>query len=447
MALLGEQEFQHVAQGALAASEADQTEVLIQSGTAALTRFANSYIHQNVEESDLNIRARAVIGKRIGVAATDVVTAEGVREVIQRASSLARLQEENRDFVSLPGPKPQATIDAYLERTAAFGPVERAAVVKEICEAAGRAHLVAAGAFRATCSETAVANSLSVWGYHRETTADANTVVMGETASGHAERLTLDAGEIDGTALAAEAIDKCKRGADPQDLAPGVYDVILEEYAVTDLMDYFAFLSFGAQAFTEKRSFMSGRLGELVMGENISIWDDGRSPAGIPAPFDGEGVPRERLDLIAAGVAKDVAWDSCYGTVAGHASTGHALPAGDTFGPLTSNLFLAPGTATKAAMLASTERGIWVSRFWYTRPVHPLTVVMTGMTRDGTFFIENGRIVRPVKNLPFTQSYLEAMNRVELIGRDTMLLPSFTGTCRVPALKIRGWDFTGATEF
>ena len=251
---------------------------------------------------------------------------------------------------------------------------------------------------------------------------------------------------IDGAALAAEAIDKCRRGADPQDLAPGVYDVILEEYAVTDLMDYFAHLSFGAQAFTEKRGFMSGGLGEAVMGENISFWDDGRSPAGIPAPFDGEGAPRQRLDRVAAVVTSDVAWDSYYGAIAGHASTGHALPAGNTSGPLPTNLFLAPGTATKEEMLASTKRGVWVSRFWYTRLVHPLTVVLTGMTRDGTFLIEDGRIVRPVKNLRFTQSYPEAMNRVELVGRDAMLLPTLTGACRVPALKVRGWNFTGATE-
>ncbi len=270
---------------------------------------------------------------------------------------------------------------------------------------------------------------------------------MGETSSGHAERWTMDAGDIDGAALAAEAIEKCRRGADPRSLEPGTYDVVLEEYAVADIMDYFAYLSFGAQAFLEKRSFMSGRLGEAVMGDNISIWDDGLSRDGLPAPFDPEGVPRQRVDFVKDGVAGDVVWDTYYGGKGGHASTGHALPAGETFGPAPGNIFMATGRATKEEMISSVKRGVWVSRFWYTRPVHPLNVVLTGMTRDGTFLIEDGRIVAPVKNLRFTQSYLEAMNNVDLIGRESKLMPLFFGTCRVPALKIKRWDFTGATEF
>jgi PmbA protein len=387
---------------------------------------------------------RAVIGKKVGVASSDVVTPEGLRDVALRAVELARLQADNEDFRSLPQPTPQTPLDSYVERTASYSAGQRAEVVRQICEASLRANLVAAGAFRTQMSETAVINSLGVWAYHRETTADINTVVMGETSSGHAERLTLDASEIDGVDLAAEAIDKAMGGADPRLLEPGVYDVILEEYAVADIMDYFSYLSFGAQAFLEKRSFMSGRLGERVMGENISIWDDGRSLLGVPQPFDGEGVARQRVDHVVNGIARDVVWDSYYGGIGGHASTGHALPAGYTYGPMPFNLFLGTGDATKDEMIASTKRGVWVSRFWYTRPVHPLNVVLTGMTRDGTFLIEDGRIAGPVKNLRFTQSYLEAMNNVEMIGRESRLLPSY---CRVPALKIRGWNFTGVTEF
>lgn len=447
MTLHGERELQRVARAVLSAAEADQTEVLIYSGTSALTRFANNYIHQNVQETDTSVHVRAVLGKKIGVAESDIVTEDGLRDVAQRAVSLARLQQDNEDFRSLPGPAPVLGIDSYVERTALFSPEERAQVVRLVCEAAAREHLTAAGAFRTQASEVAVLNSLGVWAYHRDTSADVNTVLMGETSSGHAERLTLDASEIDGAELAAEAVDKCRRGVEPRGLEPGAYDVILEEYAVADIMDYFAYLSFGAQAFIEKTSFMSGRLGQRVMDENVSIWDEGLSLQGLPSPFDAEGVARQPVDFVRNGIAGDVVWDSYYGGMAGHPSTGHALPAGNTIGPLPGNLFLAPGDATKQEMVASTRRGVWVSRFWYTRPVHPLTVVMTGMTRDGTFLIEDGRIVAPVRNFRFTQSYLEAMNQVEAIGRETRLLPSFAGSCRVPALKIRGWNFTGATEF
>jgi predicted Zn-dependent protease len=447
MPLQGERELQRLARDVLGAVQADQAEVLVYGGTSALTRFANNYIHQNVQETSLSVRVRAVLGKKIGVASTDAATPQGLHDVAERAVALARLQQDNEDFVSLPGPSPIARVDARRPQTAECSAEQRAGVVSAITGAASGAGLVAAGAFRTGESEMAVMNSLGVWAYHSDATADINTVVMSETSSGYSERWTLDVNEIDGAHIAAEAIDKAQRGADPHALEAGEYDVILEEYAVADIMDYFAYLSFGAQAFMEKRSFMTGRIGERVMGENVSIWDDGLSLEGIPAPFDAEGVARRRVDFIEHGVAKGVVWDSYHGAMAGQESTGHALPAGETFGAIPGNMFMATGDATKEEMLASTKRGIWVSRFWYTRPVHPLTVLLTGMTRDGTFLIEDGKIVAPVNNLRFTQSYLEAMNQVEAIGRTSMLMPSFGGCCRVPALKIRGWNFTGATSF
>src|SRR5688572_19528229 len=297
MTLQGEDELQRIARTVLAAVDADEAEVVVYGGSSALTRFANNYIHQNVQESATSVHVRAVRGKKIGVAASDVMTEEGLRDVAQRAVTLAKLQQPNEDFRSLPSPAPVSKVNAYNERTAAFTPEQRAEVVRQICEASVRSNLVAAGAFRTAESEMAVMNSLGIWAYHRDTGADINTVVMGETSSGHAERLTLDAGTIDGAELAAEAIDKCRRGANPRSIEPGEYDVILEEYAVADIMDYFAYLSFGAQAYLEKTSFMSGRLGQKIMGDNISLWDDGLSLEGQPAPFDAEGVARQRVDF------------------------------------------------------------------------------------------------------------------------------------------------------
>jgi len=442
-----ETELKDISDRVLAMSRADQTEVLLFATRSALTRFANSYIHQNVEETGVEVSVRAVIGKKIGVAGTNILSDESLRAVVERAAMLAAHQKENEDFRSLPGPAPVRRIDAWVERTASFSPDDRAEAVAAICDAARNAGVTAAGTFSTSAGALAVANSLGVFAHHRETHASMSATMMGGEGSGYADRLSPDAGEIDDKALASEAIDKCLRSAKPISLEPGEYDVILEDYATTDILDYLAYLGFGAQPYQEKRSFMSGRLGERVAGENVSIWDDGLSPETIPMPFDFEGVPKRRVELITDGVAKGVVYDSYYGGKEGKPSTGHALPAGLTYGPMPSNLFLKAGATTIDDMLASTERGIWVSRFWYTRPVHPLKLIVTGMTRDGTFLIEKGRITAPIKNLRFTQGYLDALSRVEMIGRETRLRQGMIGVSRVPALKVKGWTFSGATEF
>ena len=448
--MLGEQEIKRIVETVLGASRADQMDVEVFANNSALTRFANNYIHQNVEQDDVDVRVRAVIGQKIGVASSNEISEDALVRLAARALELAQHQRENEDFRSLPRPQPIAPADSFVEATARCGPEQRAGVVAQICDASSRAGLIAAGAFHTTAHELAVASSLGVYAYQRETQADINTVVMSETSSGYAARVSKDVGDIDGDAVAQEAVDRALRSVNPTTIEPGEYEVILEPYAVVDLLDFFSYLSFGALPFMEKRSFMAGRIGERVMGENISIWDDGLSPAGIPSPFDFEGMPRQRVDFVEDGVAKGVVWDTYLaGKQGGDAhTTGHALPAGVTFGPIPLNMFMAPGDASRDDMIRSTKRGVYVSRFWYTRSVHPLNVDVTGMTRDGTFLIEDGQIVAPLRNLRFTQGYVQALNNVDLVGRDPLLvLGDLGGGIRsVPALKIAKWNFTGVSE-
>jgi predicted Zn-dependent protease len=295
-----------------------------------------------------------------------------------------------------------------------------------------------------------VANSLGTFAYYPTTSADINTVVMGDTSSGYASALALDVWDLDLEALAREAVTKCLRSQNPRPLEPGEYTVILEPYAVQDLVQMMAWTGFSALAYQEGRSFMAGKIGQQIVDPRVSIWDDGLSAEGLPWPFDFEGVPKQRVDLIEKGVARGVVYDSYRaGKEGGQASTGHALPAPNAFGPFPLNTFFAQGTSTVEEMIAGTERGLYVTRFHYTRPVEPSKVVVTGMTRDGTFLIEDGEIASPVKNLRFTQSYLEALNRVEMIGREPRLLLGMAGMAResVPALKLDKFTFTGATEF
>lgn len=448
--MLGESEVRRIVDTVLNASGADQTEVEVFSNNSALTRFANNYIHQNVEHRDVDVRVRAVVGKKIGIASANETDTDALARLAARAVELARHQRDNPDFQSLPSPQPLPHVESFVERTARCGPEERAAVVGQICQASERAGLVAAGAFHTTAQELAVANSLGVFAYGTETQADINTVVMSETSSGYAARVSKDVADIDGDAIAQEAVNRALRSMNPRTVEPGDYEVIFEPYAVVDMLDFFSWLSFGALPFLEKRSFMSGRIGERVMGENITIWDDGLDPRGLPAAFDYEGVPKQRVTFIEQGIARGVVWDTYYAGKAGggQRSTGHALPAGATVGPLPLHLFMATGDATRDEMIKNVERGLWVTRFWYTRTVHPLNVVVTGMTRDGTFLIENGKVVGPVRNMRFTQGYVEALNHVSMIDREaSLVLGDVGGGARlVPGLKIDKWTFTGVSS-
>ena len=445
--MLGRKKMREIARRVLSLSAADQTEVIIMSEDSGLTRFANSYIHQNVAERDVGLRVRTVVGKKIGVASINDLSQEALERVVERAVTIASLQPDNPDFISLPSPAPIAEIEAFDEATAAFSPEARAKAVGVICRQAVDNGLIASGAFTTGAGELVVANSLGVFAYHATTSADISTVIMSDDSSGYAEVTAWKVGEINTEAIGSEAVEKALQSRHPRDLPPGRYPVILEEYAVADVMNTLAYLGFGALSVQEGRSFMLDNFGKKIMSDAISIWDDGFDPTGLPLPFDFEGVPRQRVDLLKEGVAEAVVYDSYTAGKEGKASTGHGLPAPNTFGPIPGHIFMAPGEASKEEMLASMERGLWVTRFHYTRPVHPKLAIVTGMTRDGTFLVEKGEIAYPIKNLRFTQSYIEALANVEAVSRETRLQQSWFGGARTPALKLAEFEFTGATEF
>ena len=445
--MLGPKRMRQIAQQMLAQSAAGQTEVVLLSEDKELTRFANSRIHQNVAERNVQVRVRAVSGKRIGVASTNDLSDAALRQAAENALEMALLQPENPDFQSLPAPKPLPEVESFVQATADSTPQQRAQAVGTICRLATEDGLVASGAFTTSSSETAVSNSLGVFAYAPTTLSALTTVIMSDNSSGYAAATSKDVREINAEQVGREAVDKALRSRNPRPLNPDEYTVILEEYAVATMLMYLAYLGFGALAVQEGRSFMANRFGQRITGENISIWDDGQDASGLPIPFDFEGMPKKRVDLITDGIANAVVYDSYTANKESKESTGHALPAPNTFGPFPGNLFMKPGKGSKERMLASVDRGIWVTRLHYVNPVHPLKTILTGMTRDGTFWIENGEIKWATKNLRFTQNVLEALSTTQMIGEETKLSESFYGGIRVPALCIGRFAFTGATEF
>ena len=448
--MLGEDRLREIAERVLGHASSDQTEVLVFGGRTDLTRFAVNTIHQNVTERDVSVRVRSIDRKKTGVASGNDLSDAGLARLVEMAESSASFQKENPEFVSLPAAQPTTTVDAFIEATANCTPEERADGVNEILKQARENGLEAAGAFSTEVNEVYVANSLEVRGYHVGTLANMRTVIMGDDSSGYGGQTSIDVTSLDPEAVGAEAVDKALRSVNPAGIEPGKYTVILEEEAVANMVTFLGFMGFGALGYQEKRSFMTGRIGQKITGEKITIWDDGYDTSAIPLPFDFEGVPKQKLTLIEKGIAKNVVYDSfTAGREEGASSTGHALPSPNTFGPIPLNLFMATGEATKEEMLAATDRGIWVTRFHYTNPLHPVKTVLTGMTRDGTFLIENGKITRPIKNLRFTQSILEAFANADMIGSTAKVTKSMYGSSATvaPAARIHGFRFTGATEF
>ena len=425
-----------------------EAEALYLARDAALTRFAASRIHQNVSEHDASLRVRVMDGGRTGVASTNRLDDQGISEVVGRATEICRRSAANPDATPLaPAEAGCGESDlGFVAATADAEPERRAEGARAVIAAAQADDLVASGAFSTEASTIAIANTNGLRSRHTTTQAKLLTVMTGaDRASGYAQSISTDIGAIDAAAVGAEAADKAARSVGATDLEPGEYDVILEEYAVQTVLEYLAYDGFSALAVEEGRSFMD--IGKQVMGANVSIWDDGNDPTGLPSANDFEGVAKQRVDLVSDGVASGLVHDSATARRAGIASTGHALPAPNTFGPLAWNLFMAPGSSSKEAMLASIDRGLWVTRFHYVNIVHPRRAVLTGMTKDGTFLIENGRIVRPVRNLRFTEEIPAAFSRIEAIGVDTKMVGAeYSGiNARVPALRISRFAFTGAT--
>lgn len=439
----------------LSLSPADETEAVLLGLDAQLTRFANNAIHQHVAESNRHVVVRAVLGQRVGVASTNDLSPAGLDHLVESAVAAARASPESPDFPGLPGPTSVPTVAAFDGATAGCTPLQRAQPVAVVCRQAEEAGCSASGAFRSAVHQFAVANSRGLFTHHPATAADLTIVVMTDDSSGYAADASWRVGDLDVVAHGEEAIEKALRGRRPRAIQPGVYPVVLEPYAAHDILATLT-LDAGAVPVQEGRSWLSGRQGEALMSPLISMWDDGLDPTGWPFPFDFEGLPRRRVDIVRRGVAGQAVYDRQRAAdEEGRESTGHALPAANPYspwlnasrlGPTSLHGFMGPGETSLEEMIAGTERGIYVTRFWYTRTVHPREAVITGMTRDGTFLIKGGELTTPVPNLRFTQSYIEALAGTEAVGPQAARLWTAPGILSAPALKLRAFNFTGSTD-
>jgi predicted Zn-dependent protease len=445
--LIGPDDVRRIADAALELRGVDGVEVLFVHEWGGLTRFAASSIHQSTWREDTGIRIRAVSGGRVGVASTNEFTKEGARRAADSAKEMAEVASPDPLFPGLAPEAPTEAADRFDDVTASTTPEQRADTIRSlVAQCADGFH--AAGAYDTSAAEVGLVNTDGQFSYAANTQASITTVVSGgDGGSGFAEQLAGSSGEIDAEGVGRRAAGKAGDSQRPQDLDPGDYQVVLEPPAVATLVAFLAYMGLGGRSLIEGRSCFAGREGEQVAAPSISIYDDALSPETLGLPFDFEGTPKRRVDLIRDGVFVDAVYDRRSGRQVGKESTGHALPPPNPEGPFPLNLFMAPGDASVEEMIAATDRGILVTRFHYSNVVHPKESIITGMTRDGTFLIEGGAVQHPVKNFRFTQSIIEALRAVEMVGRDTSLASEFFfAASRVPALKIAGFRFTGRSD-
>lgn len=433
-------------------SHADETELVLYDYSESLTRFANSAIHQNVREDNHLVVARVAVGKRIGVTETNRLDRDSLAGSVARAVAIAKESPQQPDFPGFPKACPAAEVPAFSEKTAAYTPDDRANAVAAIV-GVGKPHgITMSGAYRTGTISMAVVNTSGTRQHYVATDAYLSVFAIAKDGvSGSAAAHAASTDSINVERVAEIAAKKCKAAASPIAIDAGPYDVILEPRATSEIMDWLSFTAFGAKQVQEGQSFMAGRIGEKMMGENVTIYDDGFDPAGIPVPFDFEGVPKKKVTIIENGIARGPVYDSLTAAKDGVASTGHAGIATFRGGPGPSNLFIASGKDSLDDLMARVKKGLLVTRFHYINGLlDTKRALFTGMTRDGTYLIENGKISKAVRNLRFTDSMLRAYSNVDGITRDREISGGNwggIGSVTAPAMLLRGFVFTGTTSF
>jgi PmbA protein len=432
-----------------------EIEAIVGSEYEALTRFANNAIHQNVAERTTQLSVRPVMDGRTARASTNRLDGDAIRKVVAQAVAMAQLMEPDADLLPLAEGAEYAGVarhfeSRHFEATARTTPEERARAVAEAIGEVERAGQTAAGIYSTGESEFALFNSRGVMAWHTETMARFSITAMdgifGGGSSGWAKASACNHADLNPVELAQTAARKATESREPRELPAGRYTVILEPAAVLDLVGQM-FGDFSATAVRDGRSFLNDRIGKKLFGENITIHDDARHPLQAGAPFDGEGVPRRKLSLVEAGVVREIAYSRQAAALEGVAPTGHGLPLPNEFGEAPANIVIAGGGGSVDEMVRSTERGILVTRLWYIREVDPYEKIFTGMTRDGTFLVEGGRVTAGVRNFRFNVGLMEMLSNVEAIGEAVRASGEEIFDMVAPAMKVREFNFTEVTRF
>jgi predicted Zn-dependent protease len=425
---------------------ADETEVQVDETIDALTRFANNAIHQNVAEHGITISIRTVVDGRTARSTTNRLDEDSLFAAIKSSLQLAHSQPKIPGLLPMPGKQRYRSVNRFANETAATTPEDRARAVKRSCDLAIRNGQVAAGMFSTGQSQLALANSQGLFATHRQTHAEFSITMQDEPAASWAKANSGSVRNFDPQELAARASEKAQMAKDAQELAPGKYTVILEPAAVLDLVG-FLFYDFAATAVADQRSCLLKRMNKPLFGKNISITDDAYHPQQLGASFDGEGIPRQRVNLVENGVPRNLVYSRASAKKAKTKPTGHGFALPNEYGEAPMNLVFSGGDSSLEKMVASTDRGLLVTRVWYIREVDPYEKIMTGMTRDGLYLVEDGKVTSAVRNFRFNQSLIELLQNVEAMSPASRATAEEAFEMVVPAMKVKNFHLTEPTKF
>ncbi len=444
-------------------STADEVEALFYGGKSALTRFANNVIHQNVAEGNYSVSVRTVFAGRTARATTNKLDDESLKRVVQASESLAKVQHPDHDLLPMAdaGESPattRANPGRHFGQTAALTPDLRAEGVAKIVGVAAQHKLTTAGIFSASESVEGVFNSRGLAAWHTQTSSEISITMLAGNSSGWQKANSPDVSRLDPALLADIAARKAIESAGPREIPPGKYTVILEPAAVLDIVG-FMFFDFGGLSILDQRSFLNNRVGTQIFGANIDLWDDVAHPLQSGAPFDGEGVSRQPVHLVENGVvtrlvyaratAEKMKQSEYKDRVGPVAATGHGFPLPNEMGEAPMNIVFATPADPKTVdqMIASTDRGVLVTRLWYIREVDPYEKILTGMTRDGTFYVEDGKVRHGILNFRFNESLIHMLSSVEAMGTPVRASGEESFDMVAPPMKVRDFNFTEVTKF
>ena len=443
--LFSREEARSLAQRVLGYSSAEQARVRLSGTRQGNTRFAENQVTTAGDVTDAEIVVTSAFSRRVASARTNRFDDESLRRVVATSEQLARLVPENPEYLDELGPQTYTTPTADFASTAGLGPAERAAAVAEVARRVHARGLVGTGFLPYEARARAVATSRGLFAHAASTLANLTLTVRTPdgAGSGWAGTSAHDWSEVDPADIAERAIEKAERSRDAQPVEPGEWTVILEPMAVADMVALLVG-ALDARRADEGRSAFSRagggtRVGERIFDERVRIHSDPADPLLFTTPFNDEGLPNVRTEWVEGGVLRNLVYDRFWAESQGRTPTG--FPSG--------SYYMAGGDATIDEMVASTERGLLLTRLWYIRSVDPRTLLYTGLTRDGTFLIEGGRITRAVKNLRWNESPIFILNNVEMMGRPTRVAADSGGTgpsVVVPPLKVRGFTFTSVSD-